>query len=119
MLSFIVNIFLSTFVLLLTARMIPGLEINNIGLALISCLMIGLVNFLVRPMILLLTLPATPLTVGFFTFIINALILNLATGLVDEFGLRSWSASLLGSFILTLFRLFLDTLRSDRRKLIS
>lgn len=118
MLIFFVNIFISTLTLLITARLLPGFEIDNPSATIISCLMVGLMNFLVRPILLILAIPLNLATIGVFTFIFNALILNLATGLMDDFNLTSWGASLLGAFILTLIRLSIDTFPQTRRKLL-
>ena len=118
MLIFFVNILISTLAILITARLLPGFEIDNPSPAIISCLMVGLINFLIRPILLLLAIPLNMATIGLFTFIFNALILNLATGLIDDFNLTSWGASLLGAFILTLFRLSIDSFPETRRKLL-
>lgn len=118
MLIFFVNILISTFAILITARLLPGFEIHNPRAAIISCLMVGFINFLIRPILLLLAMPLNMATIGIFTFIFNALILNLATGLIDDFNLTSWGASLLGAFLLTLIRLSIDTYPETRRKLL-
>ncbi len=118
MLIFFVNILISTLAILITARLVPGFEIDNPSPAIISCLMVGLINFLIRPILLLLAIPLNMATIGLFTFIFNALILNLATGLIDDFNLTSWGASLLGAFILTLIRLSTDSYPQTRRKLL-
>ncbi|MCS6782626.1 MAG: phage holin family protein [Gloeomargarita sp. SKYBB_i_bin120] len=92
------------------SRLPLGIRLQGFGTALWTALVLGLLNALVRPVLLLLTLPLNLLTLGLFTLVINALIFALAASLVKGFRLDSWVSALVGPILLTvlngvLFRL--------------
>lgn len=118
MFSLLLNIALSTIVLLITARIVPGFEIANLGAALFSCLLVGFMNFLIRPILMLLTLPLNIVTLGLFSFVINALILNVAAGLIDGFTIESWTAAILGAIVLAIVQLAVNIVTPGKRKLL-
>jgi putative membrane protein len=88
--------------LLLIAQLLPGIEISGFGVALLAALVIGLVNILIRPLVLLLTLPINILTLGLFAFIVNALMFALVAWLVPGFEVSGFLNALLGSLLLSL-----------------
>lgn len=118
MLQLVINIALSTVVLLITAQIVPGFNIENIGAAVIACLLIGFMNFLIRPMLLILSLPINIITLGLFSFVINALILNLAAGLIDGFDIISWTSAIMGAIVLAFVQLVLNMVTPGKRKLL-
>ena len=71
--------------LLLVAHIYPGVQVASFGAAMIAALVIGLFNALVRPILVLLTLPVTVLTLGLFLFVINALMFYFAASVLDGF----------------------------------
>ncbi len=73
---------LNALALLVAASIIPGFEVSSFYAALIAALVLGLVNALVRPIVFILTLPVTIVTLGFFVFIVNALMLWLVSTVV-------------------------------------
>lgn len=118
MLQLVMYLIFSTAVLLLTARIVPGFEIENIGAAIFSCILIGFLNFLFRPLLILLTLPINIVTLGLFSFIINALILNVAAGLIDGFSIRNWTSAIIAAIVLAIIQLVINTLTPGKRKLL-
>lgn len=86
--------------LLIVARVVPGFEITGFYSALIAALMLGLVNAIVRPILLLLTLPITVLTLGLFTFVINALMLWLVASIVKGFDITGFAPAFWSALIL-------------------
>ena len=87
--------------LLITAHFIPGFTISSIGAAAIAAVVIGLVNATVRPILFWLTLPVTILTLGLFSFVLNALTLWLASSVTPGFDIDGFLPALIGSLVLS------------------
>ena len=94
--------------LLLVAQIYPGVQIGSFGAALLAALVLGLLNALLRPLLVLLTLPVTLLTLGLFLFVINALMFYGAAGLLDGFSVGGFGAALIGSLIYSVCGLVID-----------
>ena len=83
--------------LLLVAYLYPGVQVSSFGAALIAALVLGLVNAVIRPLLVILTLPVTLLTLGLFLFVINALMFWLAASVVGGFAVNGFVGALIGS----------------------
>ena len=94
--------------LLLVAEIYPGVRVSSFGEAMIAALVLGLLNALVRPVLVLLTLPVTVLTLGLFLFVINALMFYFAASLLDGFNVTGFVAALVGSLLYSLCGLVID-----------
>lgn len=94
--------------LLLVAEIYPGVHISSFGEAMIAALVLGLLNTLVRPILVLLTLPVTVLTLGLFLFVINALMFYFAASLLEGFNVNGFVAALIGSLLYSLCGLVID-----------
>jgi len=105
MVLFLAHLFLTAALLLLVANLVKGVMIEGWGSAFIAALVLGLVNAFVKPVLVLLTLPLTVLTLGLFYFVVNALVLWLVAALVPGFRVKGFGAALLGSLVLTLLNL--------------
>ena len=90
---------LSAASLLFVAYVYSGVEVQSFTSALIAAFVIGLFNVVLRPVLVVLTLPVTIVTVGLFLFIINALMFWAAASVLDGFQVRGFGAALLGSLI--------------------
>jgi putative membrane protein len=99
---------LSACALLGVAYLYPGVEIQSLTSALVAALVIGLFNLVLRPVLLVLTLPVTVVTLGLFLFVINALLFWAAAGVLEGFYVRGFGAALLGSLIYSAFGLLID-----------
>ena len=86
-----------------------GVQVDNFGAAMWAALVIGLLNAFVRPLLILLTLPVTLLTLGLFLFVINALTFQMASSLLEGFHVTGFWQALLGSILYSLFGLVIDT----------
>ena len=84
------------------ARLVPGIHISSGPVLVLSALALGLVNAVVRPVLVVLTLPLTVLTLGFFFFIVNAAAVGLAAALVPGFTVASLGSAMLGSIVVAL-----------------
>lgn len=94
--------------LLLVAYIYPGVQLQGYGSALIAAAVIGLFNVLLRPVLVILTLPVTVVTLGLFLFVINALLFWAASGILAGFGVNGFWAAMLGSVIYSLLMLVVD-----------
>lgn len=99
---------LSAAALLLVAYLYSGVEVRSFGAALVAAFVIGLFNVVLRPVLVVLTLPVTVVTVGLFLFVINALMFWAASGLVDGFHVAGFWAALLGSLIYSALGVVID-----------
>ncbi len=95
--------------LLLVAYLYPGVQVQNFTSALIAAFVIGLFNMVLRPILVLLTLPVTLITLGLFLFVINALLFWAAASVLDGFHVNGFGAALLGSLIYSAIMLVVDT----------
>jgi len=77
MLSFFLRWLITAVSLLITAQIVPGIEIKNFTVALIAAVVLGLINAIIRPLLILFTLPLTILTLGLFIFVVNAISFSL------------------------------------------
>ena len=107
MISWIINAAL----LGLAAYIIPGIHIHTVWAALGAVLVLGALNLLVRPILVLLTLPVTIITLGLFMLVINTLMFYMAGNIFDGFKVDTWLAAFLGS----LFYSFLGAILTSRR----
>ena len=94
--------------LLLVAYLYPGVKVASFGAAMIAAFVLGLLNTLLRPILVLLTLPVTLITLGLFLFVINALMFYFAAHLLDGFTVNGFVAALIGSLIYTLCGMVID-----------
>ncbi len=99
---------LSAAALLLIAYLYGGVTVAGFGSALLAALVIGLLNTLVRPVLVVLTIPITLLTLGLFLFVINALMFWAASGLLSGFHVAGFGAALIGSLLYSLLGILID-----------
>lgn len=99
---------LSAAALLLVAYLYPGVQVASFGAALIAALVIGLLNMLVRPVLVVLTIPITILTLGLFLFVINAALFWAAASMLTGLHVDGFGAALVGSLIYSLCGMVID-----------
>lgn len=100
---------LSSVAVVLTAYLLPGVSVTNFWIAMLVALVLSLVNIFVKPMLVLLTLPVTVVTLGLFLLVINAMMILLTDYFVGGFDVDGFWWALLFSLILSLFNsLFAD-----------
>jgi putative membrane protein len=91
-------------------RLVSGIHINRFQDLLLATLVIGLLNVFLKPVIVLLTLPVTVLTLGLFTFVINAVIFYLAAHLVPGFHVAGFGSAFIAALLFSLFSFTLNML---------
>lgn len=95
--------------LLLVAYLYSGVDIKSYSAALIAALVLGLFNTVLRPLLVILTLPVTVLTLGLFLFVINALMFWSAAGILDGFSVTGFGAALIGSLLYSAMGIVIDS----------
>ena len=94
--------------LLLVAYLYPGVTVTNFVSAMIAAFVLGLLNTLLRPILVLLTLPVTVVTLGLFLFVINALMFYFAASVLNDFHVSGFGAALIGSVLYSLCGMVID-----------
>jgi putative membrane protein len=100
---FIITTLVYAVLLLIVAKIVPGIEMDNMGSALIAGLAMGVINAIVKPVLVILSLPFLILTLGLFLLVINALLLKLAAAIVPGFQVKGFGSALLGALLLSIF----------------
>ena len=85
----------------ITSYILPGVTVQSAGVAIVTALVLGIINALIKPLLILLTLPINILTLGLFTFVINALLILLTAEIVDGFSVENFWWALLFSLIVS------------------
>jgi len=113
MLRLLANWLLSAVALLIVSRLVTGFRVDTLGTALIAALVFGLLNATVGLLLKLVTLPLTILTFGVFLLVVNAMVLELASGFVPGFHIRSFGAAFWGAAALALVQMLFRFLVND------
>ena len=101
MLQILSRVLLITFALLLAAYVVPDIVVDNLYIAIIAAVILGILNAVVRPILVVLTFPITIITLGLFIFVLNALLFWFVASFVDGFAVNGFWAALLGSLIVS------------------
>jgi putative membrane protein len=109
MLKLIVKWLLNAAALLFIAYLYSGVQVTAFSSALAAAVVLALLNLFVRPVLVLLTLPVTVLTLGLFLFVVNALVFWAAAGLLQGFQVRGFGAALIGSLLYSLAGVVIDS----------
>lgn len=102
MIQMLVLWLVSAIVLMITAYLVPGFKIKSFGSAMWASIVVGLLNMLIRPVLMFLSFPINFLTLGLFTFVVNAIILRIAAGLLKGFDIDGWWSAIIGAIVLAL-----------------
>jgi putative membrane protein len=111
---FLARLFLNGVAILIAAWLVPGLRLEGPGSAFLAGVILGFVNALVRPVLFLLTLPFTLLTLGLFIFVLNAICLGLTAWLLPGFSIAGYWSALLGAVVVTIVSWILNGLFVSR-----
>ena len=98
---------------LIVGAIVPGFEIATIGAAIGGAIVFGLLNVFVKPILSVLSLPLNFLTLGLFHFLVNGLVLYMASGFIDGFVISSFWAAVFSSIVLGILQSAVETLRSN------
>lgn len=110
----IINLLVNALAVFITARLLPGVIIDNFFTAIMVSVVLGLVNSLIKPILVILTLPLNILTLGLFTFVINAFLILLTSVIVPGFNVRNFWWAFLFSLVISLVSWFLQNLTKEQ-----
>ncbi len=116
--GFLLRVLVNAFAIYLIAHIVPGIEVDSILTALGAGLVLGLINAIVRPILVVLTLPVTLVTLGLFLFVLNGLCLWLTSQLVRGFEVHGFWAAVFGALIVSVVSWILNAFVSDRGRLV-
>ena len=105
----LINWILSALIIFSIGYLLPGIHVLNFTSALVMALVLGIINAIIKPVLLVLTLPINILTLGLFTFVINALLVLLAAKFVTGFKIDGFWWALIFSIIFSLINSFLQS----------
>jgi len=108
----IVNLFISTAAVLIASYIIPGIQVANLGTAVVVAVVMGILNTIIKPILIFLTLPITIITLGLFTLVINAALVLVVDNLVPGFTVSGFLAALIFSIVLSIVGGFLNSMKS-------
>jgi len=100
--------------IVLTSYLLDGIRVSGLFSAFLAAAVLGILNAFFRPIALLLTLPINILTLGFFTFVINALMLKMASGLIPGFDVIGLWPAILGSLMISVISWLMNTFVNER-----
>jgi putative membrane protein len=112
---FLLRLIINGIVFYLIAMYVPGIHANSFGAAVLAAFIFGIVNAIIRPVVLLLTLPFTILTLGLFIIIVNALMFWLATWIAPGFRVDGFTPALIGGVIMMIVGFITNHLLRERR----
>jgi putative membrane protein len=110
---FIINWLIATLAIAITAYLLPGVSVDSLFAAMIAALVLGLVNAFLRPILFILTLPITIVTLGLFTLVINASLIMLTDLVVPGFMVANFWWAILCSIILWAINFALSSIKKD------
>ena len=100
----------------LTAWLLPGVQVDTFGALLVAALVLGFLNAVLKPVLVLLTLPITVLTLGVFYLILNAILFALGATLVPGFHVSGFGSAFFGAIFMGLISLILSPVKQERRR---
>jgi len=112
----IVRWLMLTAAIIVTSYLLDGIHISGFFSAFFAAAILGILNAFFRPVLLLLTLPINILSLGLFTFVINAFLLMMASGVISGFQVRGFWSAVFGSFLISLISWILTAFISERGK---
>ena len=113
-----IKIIITALAVIIIANILPGVNIDSFTTSIIVAIVIALLNVFIRPILIFFTLPATIITLGLFLFVINAIIILLASNLISGFYISGFFTALLFSILLSVFRSFLFSLLKEEDEVL-
>jgi len=107
MAGFLIHTIVLAIAIWVTANVVPGISITSWAALAVAALALGVVNAIVRPILLVLTFPITVMTLGLFYLVVNGLAFGLAAALVPGFEIASWTSSVLGALLTSILSWFI------------
>lgn len=112
-LQIIIAIVLNALALMATAYVVPGFAVTDFTSAVLAAIVLGVVNTFIKPVLSLLTLPLTVVTLGLFAFVVNAVVLFIVSAVVPGLTIDGWVSAILGAVVLSVVSTVLTTVLKD------
>ena len=116
--GFLLRVVVNALAIMLAASIVPGIEVNGLVPALVGGLLLGLVNAVVRPVLIILTLPITILTLGLFLLVLNGFCFWLVSAIVKGFFVAGFWSAFFGALIVSIVSWIATALISDSGKVV-
>jgi len=111
-----ISIFLNAVTLLIVAQIFESFHIEGLGTALLASVILAILNFVVRPILVVFTLPITFLTLGLFMFVINAITLMIAQGIMDSsFAIDGFGTAIVASIVISIINALLNRIVKPKK----
>jgi len=114
MMGLLIRWLILTAAIILASYMLDGIEIKGFFSAFFAAAVLGILNALFRPILIVLTLPINILSLGLFTFLINALMLKMASSVIPGFEVHGFWTAIFGSLVISIVSWLLNSFISDR-----
>lgn len=108
LLQIIISILITAVAVFITAKILPGVTVSGFGSSILVAILLGIVNAIVKPILVFLTIPITIVTLGLFLLVINALMIMLVDALLSGFKVKNFGWALIFSIILSILNSFLQ-----------
>ena len=112
---FLLRLAVNAVAVFLAANLVPGIHVSGWGAALVAGLILGFVNAVIKPVLVLLTLPFTILTIGLFIFVVNAVCLALVAWIVPGLSISGFGAAFIGALVVSAVSWLLHAMLDDKR----
>jgi putative membrane protein len=106
--------FILTFAIAVTSYLLDGIRVSSFFSAVFAAAMLGILNAFFRPILIIVTLPINILSLGLFTFVINALLLMMVSGIISGFDVRGFWSAVFGSILISVVSWLLNSFISER-----
>ena len=110
---FVIALLLNALALIITSKVVEGFEIESFWVAILAAIVIGLINTFLRPLLIFITAPINFLTLGLFTFVVNAVILYLAAWIIPSFNVNGAGPAIMGAIVLAVTSTVLSILVAE------
>ncbi len=107
--NIVIALILNALALLATAYIVPGFHVANFTSAILAAIVLGVVNTFIKPILSLISLPLTVITLGLFSFVINAVVLFIAAAVVRGLTIDGWVPAILGAIVLSVVSTVLNS----------
>lgn len=112
--NLIIRWFFAAVAVMLVSYLLPGITLAGFWAAILVALVLGIINAVIKPFLIILTLPINIVTLGLFTLVINAVLVLAASGIVSGFAVSGFWTALLFSIVLSIFNYFLSKLAPNK-----
>ncbi len=112
--NILITLILNALALLATAYIVPGFKVESFTTAILAAIVLGVVNTFIKPILSLITAPLTIITLGLFSFVVNAVVLILVSAVVKGVTIDGWVPAILGAIVLSVVSTILNSIFKNK-----